>query len=72
MGVLACDRVDCENIMCNRFSETHGYICNTCFDELVQWGVETDIAVFMRALPQCGRIKGAHTLFDTAFPIRNA
>ena len=34
MGVLACDRSGCENVMCDRYSNTYGYICNSCFDEL--------------------------------------
>lgn len=35
MGVLACDRRGCSNIMCDRLSNTYGYICDFCFDELV-------------------------------------
>ena len=34
MGVLPCNRGDCANIMCDRYSHTHGYICDECFDEL--------------------------------------
>lgn len=34
MGVLACDRKGCENIMCDHFSFKYGYICNECFYEL--------------------------------------
>lgn len=36
MGVLACDRTGCTNIMCDRLSHTYGYICWECFDELVE------------------------------------
>ena len=35
MGVLACDRVYCENIMCSRVSDDYGYICDDCFHDLV-------------------------------------
>jgi len=35
MGVLACDRKGCDNIMCDRLSHRYGYICNDCFEELV-------------------------------------
>lgn len=35
MGVLACDRESCENIMCSRYSSRYGYICHECFDELL-------------------------------------
>ncbi len=36
MGVLACFRKDCQNIMCDRLSSTYGYICNECFEELIE------------------------------------
>lgn len=35
MSVLACDRRDCENVMCDRLSLRYGYICDDCFNELV-------------------------------------
>lgn len=34
MGVLTCQRGNCDNIMCGRHSDTHGYICDECFSEL--------------------------------------
>ena len=34
MGVLACDRQGCENIMCDYYSHTHGYLCYSCLNEL--------------------------------------
>ena len=34
MGVLACNRRGCPNIMCDRYSHTYGYICSDCFIEL--------------------------------------
>lgn len=58
MGVLACDRNGCENIMCNRFcDQLQMYICRECFDELVaninctHSGVVTEQAIkeFMRS-----------------------
>ena len=47
MSVLGCNRRDCENIFCERYSKTHGYICNDCFDELVNSGATTNITTFM-------------------------
>ncbi len=47
MGVLACERYGCSNIMCDRSSFQYGYICGDCFEELVQLGVQTDIDNFM-------------------------
>jgi len=34
MGVMECNRKDCDNIMCNRYSQRFGYICDECFEEL--------------------------------------
>lgn len=34
MGVMACDRRDCENIMCDEYSTDFGYICYECKTEL--------------------------------------
>jgi len=36
MGVMPCRRNGCMNILCDRLSSTYGYICNNCFDELVE------------------------------------
>jgi hypothetical protein len=38
MGVLACDRKGCENVMCDRSGEGY-YICNDCFEELCGQGI---------------------------------
>lgn len=46
MGVLACDRQGCENIMCDRYHHEYGYICNECFSELLDKGV-CDVGMFM-------------------------
>jgi len=34
MGVMACNRKDCTNIMCDRYSFDHGYLCDECLEEL--------------------------------------
>lgn len=49
MGVLRCSRGDCENAMCNRLSQTYGYICDECFEELVRFILQGnhDIQEFM-------------------------
>lgn len=49
MGVLQCNRNGCENIMCDRLSHTHGYICFECFEELVSLGIETHPDDFMKS-----------------------
>jgi len=33
MSVLPCHRNGCENVMCDRYNEQHGYICYECFNE---------------------------------------
>ncbi len=36
MGVMACDRVDCEEVMCDRLIlGGRSYICHGCWDELL-------------------------------------
>ncbi len=35
MGVKECNRSGCENILCDRLSDRFGYICNECFNELI-------------------------------------
>jgi len=39
MGVLACSRSCCTNIMCDRYSCEYGYLCDECFEELVSRGI---------------------------------
>lgn len=46
MGVLACDRNECENIMCDRYSREYGYICNECFVELVNSGISFEFFMY--------------------------
>lgn len=37
IGVMACDRTGCVNIMCRRcILENTKYICDSCWDELVE------------------------------------
>lgn len=39
MGVMACARDGCENILCNRYHSGFGYLCDECFEELVNTGM---------------------------------
>jgi len=36
MGIMKCNRLNCENIGCERYSSVYGYICEECFRELVE------------------------------------
>lgn len=47
MSVLACNRGNCENIMCDRYSHKYGYLCNQCLEELYLKPKNTDLSVFM-------------------------
>jgi hypothetical protein len=49
MGVMGCDRNGCENIMCTKYNEEQGFICNECFEELVQLGPTHSITSFMNS-----------------------
>ena len=35
MSVLKCNRRGCENILCDMYSYTYGYICDECFAQLL-------------------------------------
>ena len=45
MSVLPCNRKGCENIMCDRLSSEYGYICESCFQELLHSNM--DVKNFM-------------------------
>jgi hypothetical protein len=54
--------------MCDRLSYSHGYLCDECFEELVQLGPTADIDAFMQShrytkLPN----DVARSLFDEVF-----
>lgn len=52
MGVLACDRRGCRNVMCDRISsDSQYYICNSCFEELVARG-KVSLSEFMNTTPK--------------------
>lgn len=67
MSVLACCRRDCPNIMCDRLSGEHGYICHECFEELVSLGVQTDINVFLDSPKKNANKDAARAYFETIF-----
>lgn len=47
MSVMACNRRDCPNILCDRLSPNYGYICNECFSALRDRAGEITISDFM-------------------------
>ncbi len=40
MGVLACDRSNCDSIMCDRLINDSQYICDSCYEELMRKKVD--------------------------------
>jgi len=70
MGVLACDRDGCENVMCDRFSSKYQfYLCNECFSEMCD--SKLTVEMFIKTE------KGGHVTalfpyeyYDNEFPVR--
>ncbi len=70
MGVKACFRKGCDNILCDRLSSVHGYICYECFNELVNLGADTDIINFMNSQKtEIVKQIDAFDIFDSEFPL---
>lgn len=44
-----CNRGNCRSVLCDRFSGIHGYLCDSCFQELVRLGANADVYAFMRS-----------------------
>lgn len=59
MSVKPCHRKDCKNIMCNRLSAEFGYICDDCFEELIDRRL-MDIKKFMKESKDDKYIENAH------------
>ena len=49
MSVRSCSRRGCENIMPDRYSVDHGYICDECYNELMAHPT-MDVRAFMNSL----------------------
>ena len=66
---MSCDRRGCEHIMCDRLSRDYGYICSTCFEELVESGPGTDIGEFMHSRPKKPvNIEAVRARYNVEFP----
>ncbi len=65
MGVMACYRTGCKNILCDRYSSEYGYICNYCFEELCESGT-LDIQNFMHNVKPSH--KPARETYEEIFP----
>jgi hypothetical protein len=67
MGVMKCDRIECDNVMCDRYSDMWGYLCEECFRELVVRGVHTDIGSFMDTPPSRSLSQATEAFFNEIF-----
>ncbi len=69
MSVLSCDRKGCRNVMCDRLSHRYGYICNDCFQELVE--SKKDIEEFMSTEKDFydGESRYNYDYYNNHFPI---
>lgn len=67
MGVRNCDRLGCENILCDRYSPKYGYICNECFKELEALKPH-HIHNFM-GMPKSDKLKDELIDYDAIFPL---
>lgn len=73
MGVMRCDVSTCENIMCDRLHNKHGYICNRCFDRLVNLGVRTNLKEFFETPIEEEVVDkdASYAYFDKLMPMPN-
>lgn len=71
MSVLACSRNGCENIMCDRYSSTYGYLCDSCFDELVRLSADANVDEFVSsAADETNSERESYDKWNDEFPIR--
>lgn len=71
MGVMECSRKGCDNILCDRYSTTYGYICQECFGELTELGINADIEAFMASSKRRQKVfESAEERFNDEFPER--
>ncbi len=61
MGVLQCDRNGCTENMCGRYSDVYGYICDECYEELINTGIRMEPDRFMESKKHSTDYKDAVT-----------
>jgi hypothetical protein len=70
MGVRECFRANCDNVLCDRYSDVYGYLCYDCFEELIVYGPNTSLKWFMSGGKLTDRTEDAEAKFDAIFPDR--
>jgi len=71
MGVMPCSRKDCDNILCDRYATGYGYICNMCFDEMVEKQTEDSDFTIGSFLSSSKHGKDSEIDLEKVFPISN-
>ncbi len=56
--------------MCDNYSHEYGYLCDSCFDELVDSGMYINIEDFMASMPQPDKKRAAIDYFRGIFEKR--
>ena len=72
MSVCACDRVGCNNVMCDRYSwKRQEYICEECFEQLVLLGPGVPLDLFMKGgFRDCAPdLDASRAYFNAKFPL---
>jgi hypothetical protein len=82
MGVMSCSRKECDNIMCDTYVDSVGYICNDCKSEFKEYlqkeglnpktegQITKEIEKFM-ATSKDSYIDGNETSIDEFFEVRS-
>ena len=72
MDVYGCDKSGCENRnnKCDRYSAIHGYICDECFQELLNYPASISIYDFMRLRKTHHKHKTRLEKIGAEFPVK--
>ena len=71
MGVMTCNRYECNHIMCDHYSEKHGYICHECLSDLKKVG-PCSISDFMNTPAQANVMDSQwSTIVDETFVVQD-
>lgn len=68
MGI--CSRMGCGKHHADRYSDRYGYLCPTCFNELVKHGVHMEVIEFMDTMRPSVNEEASRAYFDELFPLR--
>lgn len=63
------DCVRCGDSWCDRRSSEHGWLCERCFQDLVNSGPETNVAEWLKKpVISSSKIRAAEARFNVEFP----